>query len=50
MAGRHRRGAARDTDRANELIFRRIAEHIGFRLEARRDEAGLHLVFSKQAG
>ena len=38
---------AADTDRANELIFRRIAEHIGYRLEARRDDAGLHLVFSK---
>jgi hypothetical protein len=38
---------AADTDRANELIFRRIAEHIGLRLEARRDDAGLHLVFSK---
>ena len=38
---------AADSDRANERIFRRIAEHIGFSLEARRDAAGLHLVFSK---
>lgn len=36
-----------DVDRANELIFRGIAEHIGFQLEARRDPDGLHLVFTK---
>lgn len=36
-----------DVDRANALIFRGIAEHIGLRLEAHRDSAGLHLVFSK---
>jgi hypothetical protein len=36
-----------DSDRANELIFGRIADHLGMRLEARRDEAGLHLVFSR---
>lgn len=36
-----------DSDRANELIFGRIADHLGLRLEAHRDEEGLHLIFSK---
>ena len=36
-----------DSDRANELIFRRIAAHLGLSLEARRDAEGLHLVFSR---
>jgi hypothetical protein len=35
-----------DSDRANELIFGRIAEHLGLALEVRRDDAGLHLIFS----
>jgi hypothetical protein len=38
---------AADTDRANELIFRRIADRLGLGLEARRDDGGLHLIFSK---
>lgn len=38
---------ADDSDRANELIFRRIAEYLGLRLETHRDDAGFHLVFSK---
>lgn len=37
-----------DNDRANELIFGRIAEHLGMSLEAHRDDRGLHLVFSKR--
>ena len=37
-----------DNDRANELIFRAIAERLGMTLEARRDEAGLHLVFARR--
>jgi hypothetical protein len=36
-----------DSDRGNELIFGRIADHLGLRLEARRDDEGLHLIFSK---
>lgn len=36
-----------DSDRANELIFGRIAAHLGLSLDVRRDEAGLHLVFSR---
>jgi len=36
-----------DSDRANELIFGRIAAHLGLSLEVRRDEEGLHLVFSR---
>jgi hypothetical protein len=36
-----------DNDRANELIFRHIAEQLGLALEVRRDDRGLHLVFSK---
>lgn len=37
-----------DNDRANELIFRAIAERRGMTLEARRDGAGLHLVFARR--
>jgi hypothetical protein len=37
---------AADSDRANELIFGRIADYLGLRLEVRRDDAGLHLVFT----
>lgn len=36
-----------ESDRANELIFRQIAERRGLTLEATRDEAGLHLAFSR---
>jgi hypothetical protein len=36
-----------DSDRANELIFGKIAAHLGLSLEVRRDEEGLHLVFSR---
>jgi hypothetical protein len=36
-----------DVDRANEIIFRRIAEYLDLNLAAHRDEAGLHLVFSR---
>jgi hypothetical protein len=36
-----------DSDRANELIFGRIAAHLGLSVEVRRDEEGLHLVFSR---
>jgi hypothetical protein len=36
-----------DVDRANELIFRRITEHLGLSFEARRDDGGLHLIFSE---
>lgn len=36
-----------DIDRANELVFRAIAEGRGMTLESRRDDAGLHLVFSR---
>lgn len=36
-----------DNDRTNELIFQRIAGHLGLSFECRRDERGLHLVFSK---
>jgi hypothetical protein len=39
--------AREDHDRANELIFRSIAERRGLTLEARRDKAGLHLVFAR---
>jgi hypothetical protein len=39
--------AVEDNDRANELIFRHIAEQLGLALEVRRDDRGLHLVFSK---
>ena len=37
-----------DDDRAIELIFRAIAERLGMTLEARRDDAGLHLVFARR--
>lgn len=37
-----------DHDRANELIFRAIAERRGMTLDARRDDRGLHLVFARQ--
>lgn len=37
-----------DHDRANELIFRRIAEYIGLSFQLNRDDQGLHLVFSKK--
>lgn len=36
-----------ESDRANELIFRTIAERRGLTLEATRDQAGLRLVFSR---
>jgi hypothetical protein len=36
-----------DVDKANEIIFRRIAEYLDLHLAAHRDEAGLHLVFSR---
>ena len=36
-----------ESDRANELIFRAIAERRGLTLEAQRDEAGLHLAFAR---
>jgi hypothetical protein len=36
-----------DSDRSNELIFGRIAGHIGLSVEVRRDDEGLHLAFSK---
>ena len=36
-----------DSDRANELVFRAIAEGRGLTLECRRDDAGLHLVFAR---
>ena len=36
-----------DHDRANELIFRRIAEHVGLSFESHRDAGGLHLTFSQ---
>lgn len=39
--------AVEDSDRANELIFRHIAQRLGLALEVRRDDRGLHLVFSK---
>ena len=35
-----------DHDRANDLLFGRIAEHVGLSFESRRDAAGLHLIFS----
>jgi hypothetical protein len=38
---------SRDVDRANELVLHHIAEYLGFDLSAHRDEAGLHLVFSR---
>ena len=38
---------SKDSDRANELIFGRIAAHLGLSLEVRRDEEGLHLLFSR---
>ena len=37
-----------DTDRANEMIFRAIAERRGLTLDARRDEVGLHLTFTRR--
>ncbi|MEK6191367.1 MAG: hypothetical protein AABM41_03460 [Chloroflexota bacterium] len=37
-----------DNDRANELIFRRIAEYIGLSFQLNRDDQGLHLVFAKK--
>jgi hypothetical protein len=36
-----------DSDRANELIFRHIAERRGLTLEADRESDGLHLVFAR---
>ena len=36
-----------DSDRANELIFARIAQQIGVRFAIHRDANGLHLVFSR---
>ena len=36
-----------ESDRANELIFRKIAERRRMTLDVRRDEAGLHLVFAR---
>ena len=36
-----------DSDRANELIFGKIAAHLGLSLQVRRDDEGLHLVFSR---
>jgi hypothetical protein len=39
--------SAADNDRANELIFGRIAQHLAMGFEARRDEQGLHLIFWK---
>ena len=36
-----------DSDRANELIFARIAEHVGLSFESHRDAEGLHLTFSQ---
>ena len=36
-----------ESDRANELIFQRIAERRGLTLEATRDERGLRLAFSR---
>jgi hypothetical protein len=36
-----------DHDRANELIFRHIAEYLGMSLEVRRDGTLLHLAFSR---
>jgi uncharacterized protein involved in tellurium resistance len=36
-----------DSDRANELIFARIAQQIGVRFESHRDANGLHLIFSR---
>ena len=36
-----------DYDRANEVIFARIAEYLGLSFVSHRDEAGLHLVFSE---
>jgi len=37
-----------DNDRASELIFGRIAERLGLSFAARRDAAGLHLIFSRE--
>jgi hypothetical protein len=36
-----------DTDRANELIFRRIADHLGMSLEVRRDGERFHIILSR---
>ena len=36
-----------DSDRANELIFGRIAAYLGVSLQVHRDDQGLHLVFSR---
>jgi uncharacterized protein involved in tellurium resistance len=36
-----------DNDRANELIFRRIADGIGFSVETFRENGRLHIVLSK---
>jgi hypothetical protein len=36
-------------DRANELVFRAIVDHLGLTLDARRDDAGLHLVFKRRS-
>jgi hypothetical protein len=36
-----------DMDRANELVFRAIAEGRGLTLDCHRDDAGLHLVFAR---
>lgn len=37
-----------DHDRANELIFGRIAVYLGMSFQLTRDDEGLHLVFSKK--
>lgn len=37
-----------DYDRANQLIFGRIAEHLGLTFAARRTGAGFHLMFSRE--
>lgn len=36
-----------DNDRANELIFRRIADHLGMSLEVVRDGDRLHIILSR---
>ncbi len=36
-----------DNDRANELIFARIADSLGMSFESHRDAEGLHLTFSQ---
>jgi hypothetical protein len=36
-----------DNDRANELIFRRIADHLGLSFEVRRDGERFHIILSR---